>query len=231
MMELFVDDGASADDNFDSMMGKLRRILERVRDRALSLSPSKSKFFMTNASFAGAIVGPRGVTPDLGKVTAVVDWPQPKDALNLASFLGLTGHFRDLIKNYARIEGPLRDLIRAVDLPKNYSKTTYRRVMRGASLEGSWGRKHTEAFINLKKALTSEPVLRCPQWDGTPFIVTTDGCQDGFGAVLTQRFLTVLANGRTVSKLHPIVFASKRTSTAEEKYNTSPDRCFTKAYY
>ena len=213
-MELFVDDGASADDNFDSMMEKLRRILERVRDRGLSLSPSKSKFFMTSAPFAGAIVGPQGVTPDLGKVTAVVDWPQPKDALNLASFLGLTGHFRDLIKNYARLEGPLRDLLRTVDLPKNYSKTTYRRIMKGTNLEGSWGRKHTEAFLNLKKALTSEPVLRCPQWDGTPFIVTTDGCQDGFGAVLTQRFSTVLENGRTVSKLHPIAFASKRTSAA-----------------
>ena len=90
--------------------------------------------------------------------------------------------------------------------------------MRGAKLEGLWGRKHTEAFLNLKKALTSEPVLRCPQWDGTPFIVTTDGCQDGFGAVLTQRFSTVLENGRTVSRLHPIAFASKRTSAAEEKY-------------
>lgn len=159
-MELFVDDGAVAGDDFQALMMKLRRILTRVRERGLSLSPSKSKFFMTTAVFAGALVGPQGVMPDLGKVTAVVNWPQPKDALNLASFLGLTGHFRDLIKDYARLEGPLRDLIRGVELPKNYSKTTYRRTMRGTNLNGLWGRKHTEAFLNLKKALTSEPVLR-----------------------------------------------------------------------
>lgn len=48
--------------------------------------------------------------------------------------------------------------------------------------------------------------------------MTTDGCKDGFGAVLTQQFTTVLENGRTVTKLHPIAFASKRTSRTEEKY-------------
>ena len=73
-------------------------------------------------------------------------------------------------------------------------------------------------FIALKAAMTSEPVLKGPRWDGTPFIVTTDGCKDAFRAVLTQRFKTVLPSGRTVSRLHPIAFASKRTSKTEEKY-------------
>jgi hypothetical protein len=66
--------------------------------------------------------------------------------------------------------------------------------------------------------MTSEPVLRGPRWDGTPFILTTDGCQDAFGAVLTQKFNHVLPNGKVVQHLHPLGFASKRTSKAEEKY-------------
>lgn len=60
--------------------------------------------------------------PDLTKLTAVVNWTQPKDCQELVSFLGLTSHFQDLIKGYVHIEMPLRDLVKAVKLPPNYSK-------------------------------------------------------------------------------------------------------------
>jgi hypothetical protein len=66
--------------------------------------------------------------------------------------------------------------------------------------------------------MTTKPVLRGPKWDGTPFIVTTDGSQDAFGAVLSQRFEYTLPSGKVVRKHHPIGFASKRTSKTEEKY-------------
>lgn len=55
-------------------------------------------------------------------------------------------------------------------------------------------------------------------WDGTPFILTTDGCQDGFRVALAQRFTDVLPNGQTVRKVHLIAFASKRTLALEAKY-------------
>ena len=48
--------------------------------------------------------------------------------------------------------------------------------------------------------------------------MTTDGCVDAFAGVLSQKITTVLAGGKTVSRMHPIAFASKRTSTTEEKY-------------
>jgi hypothetical protein len=132
--------------------------------------------------------------------------------------LGLTRWFRDLIKDYARIEQPLRDLIREVELPDKFSKTVYRRIMANHKLEGRWSDQHTAAFLKLKAIMTSEPVLKGPKWDGTPFIVTSDGSKDAFGAVLAQRSTTVLTSGKTVARLHPIAFASKRTSKTEEKY-------------
>jgi transposase InsO family protein len=66
--------------------------------------------------------------------------------------------------------------------------------------------------------LTTEPVLRGPKFDGSPFIVTTDGCKEGFAGVLSQEFETILPSGRTVCKRHPIAFTSKRTSDAETRY-------------
>ena len=136
----------------------------------------------------------------------------------LVGFLGLTGWFRDLILGYAKKEQPLRDLLRKVEMPKKHTKTIYRRVMANYKLKEHWTNEHTKAFLALKAAMTSEPVLKGPKWDGTPFILTTDGCKDAFGAVLMQWFKTVLPSGKTITRLHPIAFASKRTSKSEEKY-------------
>ena len=218
IMELFVDDGGAAANTFEEMMDKLTKIFTRIREKKLSLSASKCELFMTEIVFAGATVGPKGVQPDLKKLTAIVNWKTPENATELAGFLGLTGWFRDLIMGYAKKEQPLRDLLREVELPEKCTKSVYRRVMANHKLKDRWSDAHTKAFINLKAEMTAEPVLRGPRWDGTPFIITTDGSQDAFGAVLTQRSEYTLPSGKIVRKLHPIAFASKRTSKTEEKY-------------
>src|SRR5271156_5827900 len=80
---------------FEEMIEKLTRIFTLVRKHGLSLSASKCQFFMTNMVFAGASIGPKGVQPDLSKLTAIINWKTPDDALALAGFLGLTGWFRN----------------------------------------------------------------------------------------------------------------------------------------
>ena len=124
-MELFVDDGGTTANSFEEMMDKLTKIFTRICKRNLSLSASKCEFFMTNMVFAGASVGPKGVQPDLKKLTAIVNWKTPENATALAGFLGLTGWFHDLIKGYVKKEQPLRDLLREVELPEKYTKTVY----------------------------------------------------------------------------------------------------------
>jgi hypothetical protein len=218
ILELFVDDGGIASDSFEEGMGKLRTLLERVRREKMSLSPSKLQLFMTEAVFAGAQVGPQGVTPDTAKLTAIVDWPIPDDASHLEGFLGLTSYFRDLIKGYARIEAPLRNILRQVNIPAGTKKQAYQRIMKAYKLGEAWTPEHTKTFLALKTQLISEPVLSAPQYDGTPFILTTDGSTDAFAGVLSQKITTNLPGGKTVSRLHPIAFASKRTSPTEEKY-------------
>lgn len=82
IMELFVDNSGCTADSFKEMLEKLEHIFQRCRERKLSLSPVKCRLFMTEMTFAGATVGPQGVQPDLEKLTAIVDWEQPADALN-----------------------------------------------------------------------------------------------------------------------------------------------------
>ena len=147
---------------------------------------------MMEATFAGGRVGPDGIKPDLTKLTAIADWRITKDLQNLGSFLGLTGHFRSLIKGYVTIAQPLTDLACNLELPKQKGKAAYAHAMKGFSLADLWKREHDHAFLKLKIALTCEPVLKGPKYDGTPFIVTTDGCKNGFAGMLTQKFTTIL---------------------------------------
>ena len=125
LFELFVDDGGMAGDNFTEVLANIRTLLTRVREKKLSLSAAKSKFFMAEAVFAGERVGPTGIKPDLTKLTAIVDWKQPMNLQNLTAFTGLTGYFRPLIKGYAVLAQPLTDLARGLDLPKGKGKAAY----------------------------------------------------------------------------------------------------------
>lgn len=216
--ENFVDDGGSAADSFQEGMEKLRRILEHVRREKLSLSPSKLQVFMTEAVFAGARVGPEGVSLDSSKLTAVVNWRIPEDVSHLEGFLGLTVYFRDLVKGYAALEKPLHNLLHAVDVPNGTKKAAYQRIIKAYKLQPHWKDEHTATFVNLKACLVSEPILMAPRFNGTHFILTTDACKDAFAGVLSEKVKTTLPGGKEVTQLHPIGFASKQTSSSEEKY-------------
>lgn len=72
--------------------------------------------------------------------------------------------------------------------------------------------------MDLKAALVSKPILQAPRYDGSNFVVTSDGCAEGFAAVLSQRTRTQNTAGKWTERLHPIGFASKRTSSTEQNY-------------
>jgi len=175
----------------------------------MSLSPSKMHLFMSKAVFTEAQVGPKGVSPDTAKLTAIVNWPVPSDTSHLEGFLGLTSYFRDLMKGYVSIEGPLQNLLKEVPIPAGTKKHAYQHIMKGYKFREKWTADHTKTFLTLKAKLISEPVLSTPRYDGTLFILTTDGCVDAFAGVLSQKITTTLRGSKVVRCLHPIAFASK----------------------
>ncbi|QRW13991.1 Retrovirus-related Pol polyprotein from transposon opus [Ceratobasidium sp. AG-Ba] len=217
ILEVWMDDMATAADDFDSGMGSLRSIFERCRTHKISLSAVKTVLFMSEATFAGARVSKAGIKSDPAKVRAILEWPEPKSVLDTMGFLGLAGSQRAKIKNFARIAQPLSDLtrdVRPADLTKGSHE--YKRALREAKIE--LDERGQKAFVKLKVALTSDPVLRAPIYDGRPFIVTTDGSKFGFGAVLSQSWEETGPDGKSRKVTYPIAYASKRTSRSEERY-------------
>ena len=219
----WMDDICLPGDDFNVKMQNLRKFFIRCRDRGLSLSPLKTKLFFTEVLFAGAMIGPDGIKPNLDKVAAVANWPVPQDVQDLMGFLGLTNYFRRLICDYACIAQPLTDLTRdiPVDIPKVAGKArkgAYKRALQAASLKDKWGPKQQKAFVTLKVLLSQEPVLKSPQYDGRPFRVTSDGSGTGLAGFLSQPFTYTDSAGREQVRWHPISYCSKRTSKSEERY-------------
>jgi hypothetical protein len=218
-----MDDICLPGDDFTIKLQNLRKFFTRCRNRGLSLSPTKTKLFFTDVLFAGAMVGPEGIKPNLDKVAAVANWPIPNDVQDLMGFLGLTNYFRRLICDYARIAQPLSDLTRnvPVDLSKfagKAKKGAYKRALQATSLQHKWGPEQQKAFVTLKVLLSQEPVMKPPQYDGRPFRVTSDGSSTGLAGFLSQPFTYTDSSGKEQVHWHPISYCSKRTSKSEERY-------------
>jgi len=80
------------------------------------------------------------------------------------SFLGLAGHYRRFVKDFSKIASPFTNLLK---------KTT----------KFEWSNKCEEAFQELKKRLTTAPILTLPE-EGKVYAICSDASKNGLGCVL-----------------------------------------------
>ncbi|CAM5091682.1 unnamed protein product [Natator depressus] len=84
-----------------------------------------------------------------------------------------------------------------------------------------WTEECQKAFNQLKATLTSDPVLRDPDFD-KQFLVTTDASKHGVGAVLMQE--------GPDQELHRVAFLSKKLSERESNWSVSEKECYAIVY-
>ena len=80
---------------------------------------------------------------DPRKIEAIVNWEQPKNVLEVRSFLGLAGYYGRFVKHFSLIVAPLIRLTR-----------------KGVKYE--WNDECEQSFQELKSLLTMAPVLVLP---------------------------------------------------------------------
>jgi len=111
-LKVFVDDLNVHSGSWGEHFQHLDMVLCKLREVDLKLNPNKCCFAAKNITFLGHVVSESGTRPDLGKIEAVLHFPQPRTLTNVRSFLGLTGYYRKYIKSYARLAAPLFELTR-----------------------------------------------------------------------------------------------------------------------
>ena len=106
------------------------------------------------------------VSVDPQKVEAVMSWERLKSVFEIRSFLGLARYYRRFIEDFSKIAAPMTRLTRK-------------------EVKFDWDERCEEAFQELKRRLTSAPILIVPDM-GQGCTVYCDASSAGLGCVLMQ---------------------------------------------
>jgi hypothetical protein len=165
----------------------LRVVLQKLRENQLYAKLSKYEFWLKEVSFLGHIISEGGIFVDPSKVKDVFSWKTPQNVSDIRSFLGLAGYYRRFIEGFSKISKPTTELLAKVN--------TF-----------EWMARHETSFQELKKRLTTAPVLTMPNIE-KPFSIYCDASGQGFGCVLMQEG-------------HVVAYASRQLRKHKEKYPT-----------
>ena len=191
----YFDDVCLGGKSFAETLQKLELVLQRLHQAGLTINLEKCSLFRSSVKFLGHVVNAEGLSLDPDRVSKVRDWPVPRTAKQLSSFLGLAGYMRKFVKNVASISAPLFKLLQK-------------------DVRFQWSDEAQFAFDRLRKALSEAPVLTLPDFsrDAGSFILDCDSSDTQAGAVLLQ-----VQDG--VEKV--IAYGSQKLSKAQMNYGTT----------
>jgi hypothetical protein len=121
----------------------LRLVLQKLQEHQLYAKFSKCDFWLKEVSFLGHIITNGGIAVDSSKVQDVLNWNPPRNVPEIRSFLDLAGYYRRFIEGFSRIVKPITSLLEK-------------------GKEFKWDDRCQTSFEELKKKLTTAPVLIMP---------------------------------------------------------------------
>ena len=156
----------------------------------LKLKPSKCEFIREEVAFLGHVITPQGLKTSDQHVTAIRQFPTPRNVREVRQFLGLSSYYRRFVKSFAQLAQPLHALTRK-------------------GIPFAWTEACQEALDTLKQKLCGAPVLAYPKFT-EEFVSETDASLSGVGAILSQQ--------QPDGKLHPVAYASRALSPPDINY-------------
>ncbi|KAF9758304.1 Retrovirus-related Pol polyprotein from transposon [Nosema granulosis] len=160
----------------------------------MRINPKKIQYCQKEVKFLNVTFNGQEITPSEIKQNEALDFPKPQCVSDVRKFLGLTGWFRNFIKNYSTHTINLTD------------------SLRGKGDRWNWTSEIDKEFGKLKDILRSLGKLRIVDYDKV-FLLRTDASNVGMGAVLMQK------NEENVWA--PVQWASKKFTPTETRYGIS----------
>ena len=172
----------------------LHETLRRIHQAGMTINLGKCLFRQPQIEFFGHIFGPDGISPDPKKVADLKNTPEPKNAGEVRSFLGMAQYSAKFIPRYATLTADLRELTKK-DTP------------------WEWSCRHAKAFEDIKDALseTATNAYFNPQKEVVIFV---DASPVGLAAVLTQEDKPVAYASRSLSDVEQRYSQTEREALA-----------------
>ena len=177
LVVVFIDDILVYSKSEEEHVEHRRVVLRVLKEKKLFAKLSKCEFWLREVSFLGHVILKGGIAVDPSKVDAVLQWESSKSVFEIRSFLRLAG----FIEGFSKLALPLMQLTR-----------------KGQAYV--WDAKCEKSFQELKKWLTSAPVLILPN-PKESFVVYCDASKIGLGSVLMQNRYVVSYASRQL-KVH-----------------------------
>ena len=169
----------------------IKHVLTVLRENKLYGNLEKSMFARSEVRYLGHIIMRGGkVKPDPDNIASVQNWPRPLNRKQMQGFLGLANFHRRFIDHFSDVAKPLTNLTKS-------------------SVKYLWTEDAETAFQELKKRLTSAPVLRIFDPARKTRIVA-DASKFALGACLQQL--------QDDGEYHPVSFYSRTFNDAERNY-------------
>ena len=131
---MFFDDILIYSKRWEDHLSHVKIVLAILRTHNFYAKRSKCYFGMDKFEYLGHFISGQGVSTDLKKIEAVVNWPTPTSFKQLRGFLGLAGYYKRFVQGFGLIAQPLTTLC--------MSFSTLR-----------WTEEADKAFREMKKAM------------------------------------------------------------------------------
>lgn len=192
----YLDDIVIVTPDYDTHVKVLQEVLTRLTNANLTLNKDKCYFCKSELKFLGYVINRQGLLVDPEKVSAIVQLPRPKTVKEVRRLIGMIMWYRKYIANLSAIIEPLTNLTR-----KN--------------VKFAWTTDCEQAFIKVKNALITAPILSCPNFNHE-FILQCDASTEGLGCILSQFY-----DGRE----HVICYLSRTLTRSERNYSATELEC------
>lgn len=164
-VEIIMDDILIHGSTLEIHNQRLKKVLQRCREKNLKLNPQKTKLCTNEVEYIGHKLTDKGLQISDDKVKAILDMPEPTSIENVRTFLGMVTYLSKFLPNLSTFTEPLRQLVK----DKEFYFEESQRV----------------SFNEIKSLITKAPVLK--YYSVTEAVtISCDASQSGLGAVLMQ---------------------------------------------
>ncbi|RVW21350.1 Retrovirus-related Pol polyprotein from transposon 17.6 [Vitis vinifera] len=191
IMEVFMDDITVYGGTFEECLVNLEAVLHRCIEKDLVLNWENAILWYVK-ELSLAISSLKKALKLIKQRWSLLSNYHPNNCKGVRQFLGHAGFYRRFIKGFSSLSKPLCELL-------------------AKDAKFIWDERCQNSFDQLKKFLTTTPIVRAPNWQ-LPFELMCDASDFAIGAVLGQR---------EDGKPYVIYYASKTLNEAQRNYTTT----------